>query len=404
MQKIIFLDTSDVGARYTAEASIQLGFEPIFLINLDEFFGDTKDQISKYHHYHVDTKSINELIKVIQDNHINDIAGVMTMLDSKITIAIELSKILGVNGMDPALVHLASKAEVVKFIPNHGPMSTTFNIKNIREEQINDFVALTSAKTFLLKPARAAGGVAVHILENTNVTEIINYCNQYTYNEWVLCEFIQGDLLSVEGFVLHQDIKYLGVSLRKKIKNTETASYFYDVNYLSDLQYESVKQAIKNLVATSDYKNGYFHTEFMINKENCYLIDANFGRVGGAAISEIIAKAYGLDPIEIFKHVILITLFNLTEIKNPYHKISSETMCIQYGIPVTTEINGIVANISEKTRHTILLNRGNIVTQIGENNWSWVGILSGNVSDVLDDITKIKISTKSGEFNACYYR
>lgn len=134
-----------------------------------------------------------------------------------------------------------------------------------------------------------------------------------------------------------------------------------------------------------------------------FLIDANFGRIAGGAASEVIAYSYGIDPIDIYKHIILVTLFPGADIENIYPKTPHiEALSIHYGIPLENTLESVVIKGSNKTRHTVLLDAGYQVPALGRDNWGWIGLLSGSKLDVLQDIMHIKILTKNGVFQPCY--
>jgi len=57
---------------------------------------------------------------------------------------------------------------------------------------------------------------------------------------------------------------------------------------------------VLTLIERSRYLHGYFHIEFIVDGRACTLIDANIESIGGGAVAEQIALAYGHDPIDIF--------------------------------------------------------------------------------------------------------
>ena len=127
MNKLLLIDTSDVGAAYSAEAAKSLNLEPVFLANLNNYQGDTRRQILKYEHYDADTSSINSMLNAIRVNNITEIAGVITTLDSKLNIAVDLAHHLQVRSIDKVVKNLVSKKNVATLIPEFSPKTWTFD-------------------------------------------------------------------------------------------------------------------------------------------------------------------------------------------------------------------------------------------------------------------------------------
>jgi hypothetical protein len=400
MKKILLIDTSDVGAEYSAEAIKRLGFQPVFLVNLADFHAETKQQIQQYEHYDVQTNSVDTLKKTITACDITGIAGVVTLLDSKIPVAIALADWLKVKSLDPITLDLGSKTYVAQTIPQFSPQSLTLNLKKIDLPALKDFTS--KHLNFILKPARAAGGFGAMSFTSGTADDVIQHCQKFSHTDWIISEFLRGDLISMEGFV-HQGLCfYLGFSTRTKIKGTETSSTFSAKHTLPSDILMTTQNAIATLVQRSNVKNSYFHTEFIITERAAYLIDANFGRIGGGAIAESVAKVYQIDPTDVFKHIIALSL-SPSQLKSPYERATSRlSTSINYGIPQAATIKSVIANHSDKTRHTLLLGSGNTAPALGENNWSWIGLLSGWHEDVLEEIKHIKIITDQGEFFATY--
>lgn len=128
MKKIIIIETSDAGAKYTAEAVKKLGYEPIFIFTKSNYQGDTYQQIIKYTHYECgDTTQLEPLIKVIDTYNIQDITAVITMLDSRLKISCELADYLKVSGLDKSITTLSDKAKVAALISEYSPPTVTFS-------------------------------------------------------------------------------------------------------------------------------------------------------------------------------------------------------------------------------------------------------------------------------------
>ena len=402
MKKMILVDTSDVGADYSAKAVQQLGFEPIFLVDLDEFQGDTINEVKQYQHFHADTHSVSDLLNVIQTNNIQNIEGVITALDSGIPFAIELAQQLNVRCMPPILSQLASKSYVAELIPEYSPKSYALSAEQLKQAQTQAY--LKQYNQLLIKPAKASAGIgAKHFRSEDIASSLTDHIAQFPYDDWVVMEYIEGTLFSLEGFVNDNDVHYLGFTSRKNIGNTESYCEFpVDDSIPSQFQ-QSAKQAVKTLVQRSNYSNGYFHSEFLITDNGCYLIDANVGRIGGGPLVDMIAASYNIEPMEAMKHFILLTLFPEQKPTSPYQTEQVRPTCgINYGIPTESRLRAVHVDGFVQVRHTQLLDDNVLVPSMGANNFAWIGIISGVKSQVMSFVDSMEIQTDEGTFNPCY--
>lgn len=402
MKKILLIDTSDIGAAYSAEAIKKLGFEPVFLVDFNDFQGDTARQIRQYQHYQVDTKSLEALVRLIQENALGPIEAIISALDSRIPIALALAERLEVRGMCRALDKVIDKNNVCHLIPEYSPANISFSVDALPIEKIKQF--LKRSKSCFLKPIRAAGGVGGKCFSSeTSVSFLLEHIQKFPHVEWMLMDYIDGRLISLEGFVEANKVHFLGFTSRRKVGNTESYMGFPHDKMISHSLQIHAKQAVSTLIERSGYTHGYFHTEFMVTSECAYLIDANFGRLGGGALLEIIAYAYDISPIDIMSHVFALTLYPENLAVSPYsEQPKREGAAINYSLPVSRKIVRIEEKIVRKVHHTILLNQGTTAPAAGESNWSWVGFLSGSESDVLSEIKNITILTNDGSFTPCF--
>ncbi|WP_340614207.1 hypothetical protein [Xenorhabdus thailandensis] len=165
--------------------------------------------------------------------------------------------------------------------------------------------------------------------------------------------------------------------------------------------YEKCKEITRTLISRSNYEYGFFHIEFIINKNNIKLIDANMGRPGGTNVMELIAFAYGIDPVKIFEHAISISILKKPVIKNQFF---IETRCqditgILYGQKETARLLRFEL-LNPKSSHHLAVNMGTTVPGLGESNWSAIGTLTGKPEHVYEDLKKIKLFTDKGECGA----
>ncbi|MBC7690730.1 MAG: ATP-grasp domain-containing protein [Methylotenera sp.] len=408
MGKIVLLESSDIGARYSAEAIKGLGHEPVFLCELEKYQGDPLAQIQEYRHLNCPTTDTQAVLKAILGLGLSDLIGLTSLVDSRLSTASEAAALLGIAGLDPAVITLKDKGKVASLTPEFSPPSVVFQQSTIPLTEIE--ALLTFFPKIMIKPTRGAGGLGAFTVEDAaqlkSLAALIGEKQvppHMSAGGWIAEAFISGELASLEGYVLQGAIRSLGFTSRRKVGTTESAATFPVDRKLTEYQRARALSAVEVLMSRSGYLNGYFHIEFIFTSDSCFLIDANVGRLGGGPLGELLALSYGVDPIAIFKHAIEVSLFGIQS-RNPYDEnlLRAETHAILYGLKAGGELLDVDFPAEARCYHTQILSRGAKVTPMGTDDWSWIGIVSGLNADTVSAVEKLRIHTPEGVFEACY--
>ena len=402
--KILFvIDSSFIGPEYIINGAKASNLRVIFLTNIYNQGGDAIKEISQGEFIHCNTESFDELFKIISCYEKEEIAGIITFLDSKLDICAELCDQLGVNGLDKSTIALKSKNYVNLTIPEYVPKSISFNIKQIPYEKLKEMFSSVES-SLILKPEYTAGGSGVRLLQSeediNNIENLIDLDlpEHLRPSDIIVQEAIEGELVSIEGYVFEGEVTYIGSTGRRKINNSESGIIFPYDNKIPGNKLDEAKKIIRCLVERSNYKNGFFHTEFIISQDNIKLIDGNFGRIGGGNLAEVIAASYKIDAELIYRHAIEILVNKRELISREFWKTKEavSALGIAYGIDSEERVIEIKLKGELKSKHTQAQHRGYKVAKMGDSNFAWVGLLSGEYNDVLNDINKIDIRTESG--------
>ncbi|NJL25239.1 MAG: hypothetical protein HC902_08705 [Calothrix sp. SM1_5_4] len=213
-QSLVFLETSDIGARYSALAARRLGYDPVFLIDPKNYQADTRAQLEKFRTIRCDTTRIAHMMSALDAAGVHDIAGVMTFLDSRLVPAVELSNCLNVSGLDPAVVILKDKGKVADLIGEFGPRTIVFHRSRIPLNEIREMV--DEFGRVVLKPTQTAGGIGNFVLTTEdleNIEPLIRSASlprALDHGFWVVQAFCEGRLVSLEGYVDDGIVTILG--------------------------------------------------------------------------------------------------------------------------------------------------------------------------------------------------
>lgn len=413
MQRVVFIETSDIGARYSAEAARRLGFEPFFICDFKDYHADPRKQLEGFQHLDCPTSSAAALVQSLLQT---DVAAVTSFADSRLRVACELSKLLGVRGLDPAVPLLKDKGQVAQLIPEFSPPTCAFDLAHgLPVEWIH--CTLQSYPALIIKPSAGAGAKGVHFVQRDSDLGQLTLAlrsdavpSSMLSGGWLAQACLPGKLASLEGYALQGQTRHLGFTSRKKVGFTESAASFPADATLSPKQRASAKLAAETLIQRSGFKNGYFHIEFIFDDEGdqgeCRLIDANMGRLGGGPVGELLALSYGIDPVCIYQHVLEVSLLG-QESRDIYPGGSDscklrESHAILYGLKTGGELGGVEIPQDSHCFHTQLLGPGAHVSPMGTDDWSWVGVLTGLRQDTLRTASQLKIHTAEGVFHAYY--
>ncbi len=311
--------------------------------------------------------------------------------------------------MDEALLQLNNKADVIRLIANDSPPSIIFNTDDIPYDALRKTLASNGA--IVIKPALSAGAKGIFEVNTENDIKNIYHSMKKEQKkqakileqEWIAQSKIDGTLYSLEGFVANGVIHTIGLSRRTRIQYTESRNEFPVEDEINTESYQRIKAAVENLVKTSNYKNGYFHSEFLVNDQNVFLIDANFGRVAGGGIAMQMALASGKTIAEIYAHVVDVTFFgDKAEHEYFYPSEKMKTLSIDYGVNQAAKLIKIELPKEMKSQHVQLIDDGKVLQPVGYNNRSWIGLVIGERNEVLKDMSGIAILTDNGSLNPVF--
>ncbi|MEI8365165.1 MAG: hypothetical protein WCF65_01995 [Parachlamydiaceae bacterium] len=406
MRKILILEPTLVSITDVAEGAQHLGYEPVFFCSKKHYSGDAIRAIEKYKYFDVDASSVEQMTAFIKKENISDIAAVTTTADRFLVSACLLAKELGVSGLDPALINLGDKAKVCSLIPEYSPSFLKFDIDHIPLEEL-----LQMQETFgsvLFKPVQTAGARGMFTLDEISVPLLKEKMQKEAPQAlidgaWLAQPFIAGRLISLEGFVVNSRVYFLGFSLREKVGKVEAINHFPADRMIPIQLQKQAKEAVSTLFHRANFKNGYFHTEFIMDGDSVYLIDTNAGRIAGAGIAIQIALSYELLPSEIFAHVLDVSLFgNRSHSAHVYDSLPKKTLCINYGVKEGVKFDRVELPPGFDFIHLQLLNNGDFVPPLGGGIVDKIGNAIGYEENLPERVAKIKIHTSKGVLSPYY--
>lgn len=398
MKYIAVIDSTDAGGFEIGMAIIQMGYQPLYLLNPQNYKADLALSLQNFEIKNVDTQSISEVIKILEPLK-NHIFGITTLVDSRIPIAASVALHFNIPGPDSACILLKDKAEVAKMCSEFSLKTLALNNNICTKKYIRDYFGEVA---LIAKKRLGCGAVGFQILNNS---EEINcfIMNTSKLNEWIFQEYFQGNLYSMEGWSEDENISFLGWTSRRKIANTESEFRFEGFSTISKELTELAKKSIVTLFKKSQFKRGWFHIEFLINKEQnkLMMIDANIGRVGGAMLPHVLAMSFSILPATLYQHALEVQMLGKSAIKiETQQDLSRIYKCICFGAPRETIIEQVIlpqyTTQSHYLRFIRILDHGDHVSKMGHDDWSWIGFVAGEENAVEQYASQILLRSQDG--------
>jgi hypothetical protein len=402
----LFVESSCVGAAHTAEAARRLGYEPFFLTDPAFSQGDTRLQILGYPHRECKTTSVEAMVPAARE--VGSVTGVTSFSDTCLMNASELAGVLGGRGLDPAVARLKDKWEAYRLVPEFSPPSIDFLASQVPVEALQAMIARHG--TVMVKGRRNSGGQGSLTLRTADQVHGLAALLAKTPipahlgpDLFMAQAFIDGALVSLEGFVSEGQAHFLGFSGRHKVGMSESRIIFPWDDKIDARARDRAYQAMRELVSRSGLQRGYFHVEFMIAEGEAYLIDANVGRIGGGGLGQQIALAHGLPPEEVHAHALALSIGDPAPTPEAYRQgPQRRTISIMYGTPVDAEFLSLKLPSGLPGYHTTILDAPQRVTAMGTDNYAWIAIASGEDGRIQGWVDEIIINTSEGSFSPVY--
>ncbi len=401
MKTIIFIGASHVSAHAAYEACKILKHNAVFIVDRKAYRGDTLTGIPVDLIIDADTSSCDSVLCAIRNNKVNGVSAVLSLTDRAMRTAILVGLRLKVATPDKTLLYVLQKEVVSHLVPEFSPETSTFTISDPVRDNLRDM--MNKFGRLVIKPSESSASAGTFFVTSEAELEQVSAHIRETYDErlvrgtWLAQQCIEGQFFSLEGYVHQGAPTFLGATLRKRVGNTLTAALFPGEKRLPLDIVRSARMAVRELSQRSGYRNGYFHSEFIADETRAYLVDANFGRIAGGSISQLIADAHSVPLSQVMVHVISLCLNQDSPVDPRFAERSDEMyLGITYGVRESCTLRTIHVPSGMRSRHVALVNEGDHVSMIGVDGGSWIGILMGREYDVLQEICRVKLDTGCG--------
>ena len=234
------------------------------------------NQFSNYSNDHY-----NDLLKLLKNEEIDYL--ITTQMEAPLDLISRLSQDLDIPFMSPEVINRCiNKYSSKKLLLEHGIKTPFFlNLKRneIPKELPNEFV---------IKPLNLHSAIGVKKLSSKR--ELINYFNEFEFNDYILEEFISGNEYSVECFVENKNLKIIQITEKGLFSRTSPVEKSHiQPAQLAKNEIDSLNKYLSKIVNILELDNSPLHIEVISNNCNWYVIDIG-PRGGGDCISSYLME------------------------------------------------------------------------------------------------------------------
>ena len=147
-----------------------------------------------------------------------------------------------------------------------------------------------NSKNVIVKPTSMQGSRYIYQLSNQqNLKKKINEVIKNNKEDFVVEEFIEGEIYTIDAAVHNNQIQFLTLAKKKKFPNSfidKEVIYYKNTN---SLKFKLLKNLNKKIIEILKLKNGITHGEYVFSKKNrkFYLVEIAC-RGGGSGTTDII--------------------------------------------------------------------------------------------------------------------
>lgn len=157
-----------------------------------------------------------------------------------------------------------------------------------------------------IKPTDSQGQRGITLVESEETLhEAVTHAINNSKNQKAIIEkYIGGYEVSVNGYVVDGDIKFLIVSDRETWESHEGLIHKHILDFNHDVKKEKIRRVISAHLEALDLNNGPFYAQMKIEDEKAYMIEIT-PRLDGCHMHKVINHATGVDLLKAtFSHLI----------------------------------------------------------------------------------------------------
>ncbi|TKD69238.1 ATP-grasp domain-containing protein [Pseudalkalibacillus hwajinpoensis] len=401
---LCFIESNPIGFEVLKEAYLK-GIYIVFVTSDLAYYEDKKQIQKKYIHEIIQIKDTSEsdlITSILSSKYKKDqLLNVISLNDLHLPVAARVAEKLGVGLQSALSIEIPSNKYKFNKLLNYLEITTpNFCLTNAHNAF---FTANKIGYPLVIKPINGTGSKFVKLIRDKH--ELSRYLDEMKSqksfgrsmnrsDEYLIEEYIDGDLFSVEVMIQNGNPIIFGVTKR----TLEGDPYFIEkesIFPIKNLNIPKLNNYIERIIEALGMKWGFAHIEFIYKKDiGLYFIEMN-PRLPGGVIPKMISKYYNINLNEVAVNIYCGSMNNL-------NLVESNTLLKSYHfIP---KVTGTINQIKIPSNHTIkynveefklLQNEGAFITDLNSNfcRLGYVIIKSNTLKKIDEKLNNVKNET-----------
>lgn len=203
-----------------------------------------------------------------------------------------------INFQSPKAIKIGRNKDITRGVLSEKPVSSPA-CYHVRSRNELDAAIDKLCFPIIAKPADGSGSKGIVMLKNSSdIVQLDPFFSTSNIN-LLLEEYKVGELISVETFTYQGKNYFLGNTNRMMTSHPNFIELGYAFPYqLTSTQQDLIKLYTNTILDTLDYRFGFCHIEYIVGKDDIYLVEVN-PRMGGGQLGNLMSKSLGLDVYDL---------------------------------------------------------------------------------------------------------
>ncbi|WP_246938563.1 ATP-grasp domain-containing protein [Bacillus pinisoli] len=303
MKTIIFLETNKSGSsRDAIRAAEELGYYTVLFTSRKKFIMQREEFCDVHEMVLLNTRDTEQMLEYIDRLQIQGkvVKGVISFIDSLVSVAMELSEQLGLEGFTLASTKVMEDKILTRKALKESPANVQFAVYD-HSQTIDEFInSMTIEIPCIVKSPASTGSKDVHLVETIHeLNEVMNQLKVENPQTPILVEeYIDGQQWLIEAIVQNGDVDIIAI-IGQEITKQERfiITGYYSLLDLDAAILASLKETLTEIIRAMGMMRGSCHFELRRVDKQWKLIEVN-PRISGGAMNSMILYSLGINLVE----------------------------------------------------------------------------------------------------------
>lgn len=395
LDAIVVYGVSDFAVPDIFAALTGVGIRPIFIYKKEDYETQTlHDLLCAEAIEYKDSAEVSVIIGRLATYF--RIVAIVPLKDEFVAASIRLAEEFGVRGISPGCATAIDKGTFSRLFPELTPETFELSKTDLCEAL---HIIKTWGRNAILKPAFGtdSAGVTEYKQGQTDVSEFVGR------ESYILQQKLVGRNIFIDGAVLGDEYVFWGIGeVDRSYLATETQYNWPVPDLVSSSTYEKVINSIKTICKRLNITRSTFHIQCILTDVGVRIIDPNFGRIGGNAVSFLLAKTLGLSHVEFWEAYFGLFLDNKIDYRLKGKLNMKQWSAINFGVERDSMVMAVTTHGLVAERTLTIQRLPARVTSLANGNCGWMFTVVCPRDEVAVAASRIMLETTSGAISPVY--